>query len=178
MIIIGLIGEIATGKTTATNYLKTNFGAITFRFSDALRDVAKRLGIEANRSNLQLLSTVLRQNFGEDLLSKAMAAAVTQSATPLIIIEGIRRPSDVAYLKNLPGFKLVYIKTDERVRYERLIARRENADDAAKTWEEFKIEGQNESEQKIKEIAATAEVIIDNNQSLENLYQTLAKILT
>lgn len=175
--VIGLIGEMAAGKSTATDYLKKNFGAITFRFSDALRDVAKRLGIEDTRANLQNLSTALRQAFGDDLLAKAMHAAVQNSSAPLIIVEGIRRPADMLYLKKLPQFKLIYLQVDERTRYDRLKLRRENADDATKTWEQFQTDGAQESEQKIKEIASEAEVVIDNNHTLDELYARLNTIL-
>lgn len=177
MIIIGLIGEIAAGKTIAAAYLKQRHGAAVFRFSDALRDVARRLGLKETRANLQRLSQALRQTFGEDLLAKAMAAAVAGASAPVIIIEGIRRPSDIAYLKNLPDFKLVYVRADERTRFERLKARGENPGDAAKTWEQFRAEGAAEAEREIKTVARQAAAAVDNNGSLESLYQQLDKIV-
>ena len=177
-LILGLVGEMASGKSTITEYLKQKHGAVTFRFSDMLRDVAKRLHIENSRPNLQLLSTVLRQNFGEDLMSKVLAADVMESTHNFIITEGVRRPTDITYLKKLPGFHLIYLSVSERTRFERLAARRENADDANKTWEEFQREGKQESEQKIKEIAAIAEITIDNNGTMEELYKEMESILS
>lgn len=175
-IIIGIVGENASGKTTATEYLKQKYGAVCFRFSDALSDVLKRLHLETTRANLQNLSTVLRQNFSEDLLSKVIAEDVVKSDAPIIITEGVRRPSDIEYLKKLPGFYLAAIKTDEKIRYQRLLTRGEKPDDATKTWEQFQTEGHQESEQKILEIAATANITIDNNGSLENFYQQLDQL--
>ena len=180
-IIIGLVGEMAAGKSTVTEYLKAKHGAVTFRFSDMLRDVLKRVHIKNTRGNLQLLSTVLRQNFGEDLMSKVLAEDVGAATNDVIITEGIRRPSDITYLKELPGFHLICLNVDERERYERIIARRENPDDQNKTWEQFQAEGKQESEQKIKEIAATAKFVIDNNTTIEQLFaqidQTIQKIM-
>lgn len=176
-LVLGIIGEIAAGKTTVTDYLKTNYRAVTFRFSDSLRDVAKRLHLEETRGNLQNLSTALRQTFGDDLLSKIIAADARDAKNDLVIIEGIRRPSDVTYLKELPGFKMVYIKTDERTRFERLTERSENADDKSKTWEQFEADGKQESEQKIKEIAAKADITIDNNGTIEQLNNQLNALL-
>ncbi|MEK7644133.1 MAG: hypothetical protein AAB390_02415, partial [Patescibacteria group bacterium] len=105
-----------------------------------------------------------------------IAEDVNNSAAILIITEGVRRPSDITYLKANPGFHLISLKTDERLRYERLIARQEKSDDANKTWEQFQVEGAQESEQKIKSIATIADFTIDNNGSIEDLKKQLEEI--
>lgn len=176
-IILGLVGEMAAGKTTVTEYLRQKYGAVSFRFSDMLRDVATRLHIEHNRANLQTLSTVLRQNFGEDLLSKVLALDAKNSSEPFIITEGIRRPSDVIFLKKLDNFHIVALSVPERVRYERLILRSENPDDQTKTWEQFQADGRQESEQKIKEIADEADFKIENNDTIAELHSQIDVIV-
>ncbi len=177
-LIIGIVGENASGKTTATEYLKKKFNAVTFRFSDMLGDILKRIYIEPTRSNFQILSTILRQNFSEDIMSKVIAADAKNSTAEVIITEGVRRPTDVTHLKELSNFILIYIKTEERKRFERLATRGEKPDDATKTWEEFQAEGHQEAEQKILEIAQTANFTIDNNSSLENTYSQLDSVVT
>jgi dephospho-CoA kinase len=176
-LIIGIVGENAAGKTTATEYLKKKFNAVTFRFSDMLYDIAKRIYLEPNRANLQTLSTILRQNFGDDIMSKVIAADAKNATSDIIITEGVRRPSDVPYLKELSNFALIYIQADERVRFSRLANRGEKPDDATKTWEEFQKEGLQESEQQILAIAKTANYTVDNNNSLENTYRQLDEIV-
>lgn len=172
-IIIGLVGEMAAGKTTITEHLKAQYGATTFRFSTMLRDVASRMHLEQNRSNLQTLSTTIRQAFGDDIMSKVIAKDVAEAAGEVIVVEGIRRPSDATYLKELPNFHIISINVDERTRYERITERSENPDDQTKTWEEFQAEGQQESEQKVKEIAATADFQVNNDGNLD---ATLAQV--
>lgn len=176
-VIIGLVGEMASGKSTVTQYLKEKHDAVTFRFSDALRDMLNRLHIENSRSNLQILSTVLRQNFSEDILSKVLATDAQASEHPFIITEGVRRPTDITFLRELPGFHLISLQADERRRYERLIARRENIDDQHKTWGQFQAEGRQESEQKIKEVATEAEFVVDNNGTKEELFKQIDDIV-
>lgn len=175
-IIIGIIGENASGKTTATDYLKEKYGAVSFRFSDMLADILKRLYLEPARNNFQILSTILRQNFSEDIMSRVIAEDVKNSPANLIITEGVRRPTDIVYLKNNHGFKLIALKTDEKIRYERLKQRQEKQDDATKTWKEFQAEGQQESEQKIKEVDASADFSVDNNGSIDDLKKQLDEI--
>lgn len=176
-IIIGIVAEIAGGKTTATEYLKKKYNAVSFRFSDPLKDVLTRLHLESSRQNFQTLSTILRQNFSEDLLSKVMAEDVKLSEAKIIITEGIRRPTDITYLKDNPGFHLISIETTEKNRYQRLLQRAEKPDDKTKTWEEFLKDENQESEQKIKEIAATSEFHLDNNGDYDNLYKQLDEIV-
>ena len=175
--IIGTVGENASGKTTATEYLKENFNATSFRFSDALCDILKRLYLENSRANFQTLSTALRQNFGDDLLSKIIAHDVENCDNNLIITEGVRRPTDIEYLKKMPNFYLIAIETAEEIRFERVRERREKPDDANKTWEEFKLESAQESEQKIREIAKMANFKINNNGDKKELYEQLEKII-
>ena len=177
-IILGLVGEMAAGKTTVTEYLKEKYNAKSFRFSDMLRDVATRIHLDHTRENLQTLSTTLRQNFGDDIMSKVLAKDVAKAQHDFIITEGIRRPSDITYLREQPNFYIIALDVDERTRYERIIKRTENVDDQDKTWEQFQKEGQQESEQKIKEIAAEADFRIDNNGTLDDTYGQTEEILT
>ncbi|OGH64755.1 MAG: hypothetical protein A2821_01205 [Candidatus Magasanikbacteria bacterium RIFCSPHIGHO2_01_FULL_41_23] len=176
-IILGLAGEMAAGKSTVTEYLKEKHNAVTFRFSDMLRDILKRIHVEPERANLQSLSTFVRQTYGEDIMSKVIAQDVAASNASIIITEGIRRPSDIVYLRKLESFHMIAINTNERTRFERIIQRHENPDDAQKTWEEFQAEGQQESEQKIKEIAAETDFTIDNNGTKEELFAQIEEII-
>ena len=176
-LILGIVGEIAAGKTTGTEYLRDKHGAVSFRFSDMLRDVAKRVHLEPTRGNLQLLSTVLRQNFGEDLMSKVLAADVSEATDHFIITEGVRRPSDVTYLKNLPGFKILALTAEPRLRFERLQNRAENSDDGSKTWEQFLADSNQESEEKIKEIMGEADVTVENGGTKEELFEKIEQII-
>ena len=176
-IILGFVGEISAGKSTATEYIKNKYSAVTFKFSDSLRDVANRMHIEQSRANLQLLSTILRQNFGEDLLSKILAEDVRNAEAKIIITEGIRRNSDIVYLQELPNFKIITIKTDERIRFERLTQRSENIDDQNKTWEQFQKDGSQEAEQQIKAVMEKADFTLDNNGSVEDLYVQIDALL-
>jgi dephospho-CoA kinase len=176
-LIIGIVGENAAGKTTASEYLKNKFNAVTFRFSDMLGDILKRLYLETSRTNMQLLSTILRQNFSEDIMSKVIALDAKNASADVVITEGVRRPSDIPYLKELSNFILIYIKAEEQIRFSRLATRGEKPDDATKTWEEFQTEGQQESEQQILTIAKTANYTVDNNGTIENTYQQLDQII-
>jgi len=175
--IIGFAGEIGCGKDTAVNYFKDKYGAVPIKFSALLRDVLNRLYLDVSRENLQKLSTILRDNFGQDLFSKVVAKDVENSKEKIIVIDGVRRQTDLENLKILPGFKLVYIKTDGKIRFDRIVKRGENAGDQTKTFEQFKLENQAEAENQIRELKTHANVVIDNNRALEDLYEQLDKLI-
>jgi dephospho-CoA kinase len=126
---------------------------------------------------MQLLSTALRQNFGEDILAKVMNEDIKRNDKDVAVVDGIRRLADIKYLKELPEFKLIYIEADIKKRYERLIQRGENPDDNQKTFEEFQKEHQQEAELQIRDLKQHANFILNNNGTFEDLYKQIDKII-
>jgi len=177
-IIIGLVGQMASGKGTVAEYLRDKHGADFFTFSTPLRDVLKRLHQEASRANLQNVSTALRELFGQDLLAKIIAKDVDASPKNLIVIDGIRRFSDIEFLKSLPSFVLIRVTADEKIRFERLIARAQNQGDKQKTFEEFLADHQKETELEIPKVMAEAKEETNNDGDKDALYAQVEKILT
>lgn len=172
-IILGFAGEMASGKGTAAKYLVDTHGAVTYRFSTILRDVVRRLRLTEDRDTIQRTSTILRKEFGGDLLAKVMFEDAKHDEHPLIVIDGVRRLEDVKYLRELPEFKLLYITAPMRTRYDRLVLRGENADDKTKTYEDFEDDHERETEQEITKLEAFAVDIIDNAGSLPELHAQL-----
>ena len=176
-IILGVAGELASGKGAAASYLVNKHGAKSHRFSTILRDLLDRLYLTHSRENLQLMSTVVRQNFGEDALAKVISEDVKKDTSEIIVVDGVRRLADIKYLKELPGFKFIYIEADMKKRYERIVRRGENVDDRGKTFEEFQRDHEPEPERQIRELKNYADAVIDNNGSFEDLYKQIDAVL-
>jgi dephospho-CoA kinase len=176
-IILGFVGQLASGKGTATEYLKKQHNANTYRFSSMLRDIADRLYLEQNRNNLQKISRVIRENFSEDILSKVIAQDAAQDTNDLVVIDGIRRPADIEHLSKIPGFILVHIFADIEKRFDRITSRGENTDDNQKTFEQFQQDHKNEAELLIGDIATQAIEEIDNNGTTDDLHTTLDALM-
>jgi len=175
--IFGVTGLMACGKGTVAKYFAEKYGADTFRFSTMLRDVLDRLYLPQSRENFQIISPWLRQTFGQDLFAKVMANDVKKATSKIIIIDGMRRPADIEYLKKIEGFKLVALEVEAKIRYERLTKRGENTDDTTKTWGQFQKEHQAETEIYIPELMKQADVKINNNGSVEDLYKQLDELI-
>ena len=176
-IILGFTGLIASGKGTAAKYLQEKYGAETFRFSTILRDVLDRLYLPQSRENMINLSTNLRENFGQDLLSKVIAQDASRAKTEIVVVDGMRRPADIKDLKEVPGFKMIAIEVDSKVRYERLVKRAENPGDTEKTYDEFLEDHKAETEITIPDLIKQADAVIYNNVSLEDLYKQLDELI-
>ena len=176
-LIIGLVGPIASGKGEVKRYLQEKYGATEHRFSTMLRDVLDRLHLEQSRKNIQDISILLRQHFGEDLMAKVLTEDVKEDDHDLIIIDGIRRMADIKYLGELPGFNLIAIDATEQLRYERLVKRGENAGDSQKTFADFQKESLVETELTIPGVMATAKISLENNGDLEGFRLKIDKLL-
>lgn len=175
--IIGLVGMVASGKETVKQYIVKKYSAKDCKFSTSLRDILNRATIPVSRENMQKLSTILRANFGEDLLAKAIAMDASGLDSDIVVIDGVRRFTDIEYLNKLPNFFLVKIDADSRIRYERMVKRNENDGDDKKTYEEFLKDHEAEADRQIPEVMKTAKYSIDNNSSLEDLYKQVDEII-
>lgn len=176
-IIIGLTGQIACGKGVVKNFLTEKYRAGDYRFSTILRDVLIRLNLEQSRRNIQKLSTILRKNFSEDILAKVMAQDVKKDRRHFIVIDGIRRLADIKFLKEVPGFFLVSVKANKKIRYQRVVKRNENPGDDRKTYQQFLSDDNQETEREIPKTMRRANFEIDNNGNWEELWQQIHQLV-
>ena len=175
--IVRLTGEMASGKSTAARHLIEKYNATSHRFSTSMRDVLDRLYIEQTRKNLGDLSTVMRSTFGEDIFAKIIFEDVSKDESEYIVVDGIRRLEDIRYLRNLPEFKLIYVKAGIEERYGRITNRDENADDKGKSFEQFQKEQLKEAETQIKSLEEKAEVGTENDGTLEELFAEVDRVM-
>ena len=99
-IIIGIAGEIASGKDTAGKYLAERYQALSLRFSQPLRDILDRMNLPQDRVHMAKLSLHLRQAFGEDIFSKVIMAEANKGAEYLVVVDGVRRLPDILHLES------------------------------------------------------------------------------
>jgi len=176
-IIIGLTGPIASGKGTVKKYIAEKYSARDCRFSTILRDILNRVDLPDSRDNLINLSTVLRKTFGEDLLAKAITKDASSLDADIVVIDGIRRMTDIGHLMGLDNFILISVDADPKIRYGRLVSRDENEGDGLKTFEDFQNDHKRETELSIPEVMSKAKEIINNNGNLDDLYKQIDNII-
>jgi dephospho-CoA kinase len=176
-IIIALTGEIACGKGTVTEYLTKKYQASNKRYSTMLRDLLARLYVQPSRESLASLSKYIRGAFGQDIMAKVMTKDIKKDKSEIIVLDGVRRQSDLEHIKNLPNFNLVYIETRLKKRYDRIINRGENSDDKGKSYNQFKIDHQLETERQIRALKKLSKYVINNNGTKERLYKQIDDLI-
>ena len=174
--IIGLVGEMGSGKDTFCDFVKSNYQNVyIMKFSDALTDILKMFLDSVKREDQQWLSLTLRERFGQDILLKALIKKINAVTDGIVILNGVRRPGDLEAVK-MTGGKVVYITADEKVRWERVVIRKEKSDDDV-PFEKFQELGKAEAEVHIHEVGKMADLAINNNGSKEEFYNEIKKLV-
>jgi len=176
-IIIGVMGEIGSGKDTVTGYIAKNYDAGYYRDSKSLRLILDILHLAYDRKNLGSLANALRETFGEDVIAKATHKELIKMKQSVLIADGTRRKGELAYFKQFEEYRLIYVDVDIQKRFERIKARGQKSDDIHKTFEEFQKDHENASDNQVVEMKSQADFIINNNGSIEDLYRQIDKVM-
>jgi dephospho-CoA kinase len=162
-IILAIIGPIGSGKGTAASYLERRYGARIFKSSAPLRQVLQTLNQEVSRENMQLLSRILREGFGQDAIAQVAKRDMAEFSGRVSIFDGARRPEDLNLFVQMENFFLIYVDADVETRYARVVARAENGGDSEKTYEGFLQEELGEAESRTKAFKDIAHFVVDNS---------------
>jgi dCMP deaminase len=182
--IIGLVGQLCSGKGTVGEILEGK-GFARFTFSDRIREECRERGIlEPTRTDLQNVGDELRLKFGGGVLAERLMKVAEKGKCELVVVDGIRNPGEVAFLRKYNYFYLWGVKARRKLRYERMRARLERQGEDVKTWEEFKKidtrdEGRYEAAngQKVGASLRAADRVIVNNGTLKELVKLVEREL-
>jgi dephospho-CoA kinase len=174
--IIALSGKMGSGKTAASDFLHTKYGAKQMRFSQILMDVLTRLHLPVERSTLQNLGHALRTCVGETVVVDAFRADLEAEDAEIIVVDGVRYPNEVELVRSFPGSILLYLDAPQRVRYERCVKRGEKGE-ASIAFSEFAASEKKETERHLGEIMKLADFVIVNEGSIAQLEQRIEEVL-
>ena len=175
--VLVLAGEIGAGKSAIMDYLSGWYGAGKHKFSSPMRRMLEFLGQEMTRENLSRLSKAVRGEFGEDIFGEVLARDVSADPARLVVLDGARRVEDLGPISRLPGYRLVYIESSARTRYERIRRRMENAGEHLKTFEEFSATHGLETEMRIRQLRDIASDVVVNETDLAALHAQLDALM-
>lgn len=126
---IGVVGQIASGKGVLVDYLIKKQGFTSFSLSSILHEELKKKKItKYTRKTLQDLGDELRNKYAHDILARRAVESLKKKKIKKAVIEGIRNPGEIEYLKKIPEFILIGVKSTRNIRYKRVIKR-------AKPWD-------------------------------------------
>jgi len=176
-LVIGLVGTAGSGKDTAASYIKRKYGAEEFRFSYLLVETLKIFDIEISRDNLAWLMNILKRKYGKDVLTKAMKKTIQKmSRSKLVVINGIRLPSDYKLLRSFKRNVLVFLDAPAKTRWQRVCQRQEKSDDNV-SFKEFQKLISAENERHIAKLGKKADFVIINDGGLDKFHLDITKVI-
>ena len=181
-LIIGLVGPIASGKGFLASHLQ-ELGFFYTSLSDRVRDEARSKNIELTRENLQNIGNNLRETYGSQILAERTALLLS-SSDKTIVIDSIRNPAEIEYLRKVLNIKILGITAPEATRLEWYMARAKERNEDGATAVDFQKSnerdlggGENNSGQQVKKCLEIADYIIENYGSKEQLIEVCNLIL-
>lgn len=170
-IIIGLTGEIGTGKTTLAEYLRFKHGFKSLRYSQVIQ---KLYSCDDSRSTLQKIgSDIAKSDERQRQLSLEIIKEVEAHPNRNYVIDGLRHKIDFDTLSEHFGesFTLFNIQSTFTNKFHRYNKRSFNAI----SKDEFKAILNNQAEQDILSLTMlcyTYNTIITNNKTFKNYYES------
>jgi len=210
MLIIGVVGQIASGKGILVSYLTEKLGFTSFSLSSAVHREIEKKGIKKyTRQMLQDVGDEMRRREGDEVLARRVIEAIQKQTIEdrkskvkknlfsifnyqppssifyhrqSIIIDGIRNPAEIEFLRNNSNFILIGVKANRELRFKRLLFRGKEWD--PKTYEDFlKVDrrdigvGQNKSGQQVGKCLAYCDYMLTNNKDVKDFQGKVEKLM-
>jgi dephospho-CoA kinase len=177
--IIGITGTLVAGKGTIVNFLKKE-GFKHYSVSDFLKEEIKKRNMKINRDSMVFVANDLREKYSlnyivEELYNKAKNFAGNS------IIESLRNPGEIFWLKNQKDFYLFAVDANQKTRYERAVKRESEKDKI--TFEKFIADENREmqtidpSKQNLGSCIEMADYKFENDGTIEELKEKVEKVL-
>jgi len=118
--IIGIVSTLASGRTTAINYLRKNRGFSYFSLSTILKEEAIRRGSLLNRNDLQRFGSEFRQEYGDDILAVKLRSDRRWLANPnpFVIVDSFKHRKEVEEFEKQDRFFLIGINAPLKTRWD------------------------------------------------------------
>ncbi len=173
--LIGLTGTNGSGKGEAAAYFQKR-GYAYVSLSDVIRDALEKDGLPVTRDNLIHRGNQMRETQGADVLARR----VMQTINGKTVVDSIRNPQEVEYLRRQDDFILLAIDAPVEMRFERTKAR--GREESASTLQEFIAKEAEEmtdrqTRQQLSNCIKLADFKIENDGTLEDLYHKLEKFV-
>ena len=160
-LIVCLTGMPGAGKSTVASFLKEK-GFATVTMGDAVREEAKRQGLEPTDANLGKLMLKLRQDLGQGAVAHLVLRKLKRDGSSgNVVIDGLRSIPEIEVLKKVGHVKLLAIHASQDTRFKHLVDR--GRSDAPASSDEFAGRDKRELSVGISEAIALADETISNN---------------
>ncbi len=179
-LIIGLTGSFGSGCTETAEYLAQK-GFLKFSLSDIIRNEAKTRKLHSlSRKDKQNIGDNLREKKGHGyLMIEALNTLkkINKTSKP-VVIDSIKNHKEVYELRqNYFKTYLVNIDAEKDIRYKRVESKYSSKEEFEEDDERESGEDQPEYGQQVKKCVDLADIVVNNNTSLQDLHEKLEKYL-
>lgn len=182
---VGLTETIAAGKSLVKEALTRKFNCDYVSLSTLImEETLKKKRLPVDKFNKQNLGNELRQRYGNDALMKT-AWNFMQKNKELLIVDGIRNPGEIEFLRKAVGKNAMIIAVDapQTLRWQRVVARNKSTD--PKTFEDFqkideRDQGMNEPEygQQVRKCIEMADYVLINDGNYEDFMNKCDEVIS
>lgn len=180
MILIGITGTNGSGKGTVVDYLVGKKGFKHYAARDFLTAEIKRRGMEVDRTTMRLVANDLRATHRPSYVIEELYAQAVNEKCEQTVIESVRNIGEAEFLKEQGAF-LIAVDADQKLRYERVQARRSSTDqvdfDTFVEHEEREMNPVGPHDMDIRGVMKLADVTILNGGTLEVLHAQIEEVL-
>lgn len=172
LILIGLPGS---GKTTAADFLASQKIPVV-RMGQITDEVMRNGKISFSEINENYIRRSLRKQYGDDIYARLTSPVIKKLflTHEVVAVDGLRTQSEYhVYLKLFKNLKLIFIDSDTKWRYERLMKRSVRSMSKVDTVKRDKWE----KEIGLVKLKKRADYLITNNKSKKELQAGLRVIL-
>ena len=177
--LLGVTGRNAAGKTTIVQWFVEN-GWDGCSCSDAIRHWLRENGQDINRENLTQGGRTLRSQGGAGILAEMLLERMDPKQNT--IIDSIRTPDEVHALRTREDFLLIEVNVSQELRWKRMLERAREGDPTEYKLflkqEETEAVAENSSGQALVATAELSDILINNEEGLNELYESLEVLLS
>lgn len=176
MKIIGITGTLGAGKGTLVDYLVKQKGYNHYSVRQYIIGEIEKRGLPVNRDSMVITANDLREKNNPAFIVEELYKQAAEGKNDAVI-ESIRTPGEIEFLKKHGDFILLAIDADPHIRYNRIIQRKSSTDQV--DYETFIENEQREmttidpNKQNLKKCIEQADILLTNDGSIDDLYEQL-----
>ncbi len=170
-VIIGVAGKTFSGKSTAADFLVTNFSARHIRISKLLERLLDALALEDTPENKQKLSAVLKNLYGNGVLMHALLNSTDHNDRLFFVFDGLRNTEELEELKQHGKCTLIYVEASKENRLARF-AKQKGREVQESELQAFDVAQRDDEIETLKQYA---DFTINNDSTEASLEQELTK---
>ncbi|MBN2615341.1 MAG: AAA family ATPase [Bacteroidales bacterium] len=180
MVIIGITGTLGAGKGTIVDYLIKERSFQHYSVRAYLIEKIKEQGLPVNRDTMTTTANRIRKDHDPAYIIEVLYQKAIKERKNAII-ESIRTPGEIEFLKKQGSFYLFAVDADPQVRYERIVSRASETDhvdfDTFLANEKREMTTTDPNKQNLAKCIELADFRINNNGSQTELYTAIDNVL-